>query len=184
MNQDLEEALVKNYPSIFKDIYGDPKETCMSFGIETGTGWYNLIESACFNIQETVDLVNHIHPNLNFRVVAAQIKQKWGTLRFYIEFHYNPDVVKSIEGVFFVEGASIEWAFDRIHETIRFAEKKSEYICDTCGDWMKYDKGEGWHYPKCEACCEERMRELEEKAHLRRLPLSDTSDTIDGGAKP
>jgi hypothetical protein len=172
MNQHLEQSLITNYPDIFKDMYGDEKQTCMAFGIETGNGWYNLIESACFNIQETVDLVNHIHPEIGFVVTAAQIKEKFGGLRFYIDYHGNKT------------DKELQWAYAQIESAIRFAEKKSYYICDNCGDYMKYEKSEGWHYPKCEACYEERMRELDEKAHLRRLPLSDTSDTIDGGAKP
>lgn len=170
MKEHLEQALVKNYPSIFKDIYGDPKETCMAFGIETGSGWYNLIEDACHSIKETVDLVNHIHPEIQFSVTAAQIKEKFGTLRFYIDYNGNETE------------KDIKWVYTQIDNAIRFAEIKSAYICDNCGGWMKYDRGEGWHWPRCESCSEERMRVLEEKAHLRRLPLSDTSDTIDGGA--
>jgi len=170
MEQHLEQTLVKNYPSIFKDIYGDPKETCMSFGIETGTGWYNLIEDSCHSIQETVDLVNHIHPEIGFAVTAAQINEKFGGLRFYIDYHCNKT------------DKELQWAYAKIESVIRFAEKKSYYICDNCGDYMKYEKSEGWHYPKCVPCQEERMRVLEEKAHLRRLPLCDTSDTIDGAA--
>ena len=44
MNKELELKLVEKYPKILKEYGGDPKQTCMAFGIETsGDGWYNFL---------------------------------------------------------------------------------------------------------------------------------------------
>lgn len=73
MNRELEAKLVKKYPEIFKNIYGDPKQTCMCFGIECGDGWYDLLDRTC-------EALSKIEPV----PVAEQIKEKYGGLRFYV----------------------------------------------------------------------------------------------------
>ena len=56
-------------------LWGDPRKTCMAFGIAVNDGWYNIIDSLCKNIMET-------DPPATFK--ALQVKEKWGGLRFYI----------------------------------------------------------------------------------------------------
>lgn len=41
MKKELDNALCKKYPEIFRDRNGDMKNTCMVWGFP-GDGWYNL----------------------------------------------------------------------------------------------------------------------------------------------
>lgn len=74
MNQELEAQLVKNYPTIFRDVGGCPSETCMAFGICCDDGWYTLLDRMCAAI-----VALPVHKNFK----AEQVKEKFGGLRFY-----------------------------------------------------------------------------------------------------
>lgn len=76
MTRELEKKLLKKYPDILKNMYGDMSQTCMAFGIETPDAWYNLLD----NLLE--DLTK-IQKQYDVEITAQQIKEKFGTLRFY-----------------------------------------------------------------------------------------------------
>lgn len=40
----FEERMTKEYPLLYSDMYGDPRETIMTFGFDIGPGWYPIIE--------------------------------------------------------------------------------------------------------------------------------------------
>ena len=60
------------YPQMFAGKYG---------GIECAAGWWPIITSLCANIQSHVDWKKDDCP----QVVVAQIKEKFGGLRFYYD---------------------------------------------------------------------------------------------------
>lgn len=74
MDKNLELKLKKDFPDFFIDLYGDPKVTCMAFGIQCGDGWYDLIRNCCLELKLN-------KANIRF----AQIKEKWGTLTIYVD---------------------------------------------------------------------------------------------------
>ena len=94
MKTELQNKLFDKYPKIFvqKDLE-----------IDTGDGWYNILDTLCGQIQ-----------NLNllkqFNVEATQVKEKFGGLRFY----YNG-------GDEFIEGLT------------SMAEAISNRTCEECG---------------------------------------------------
>jgi hypothetical protein len=55
MSPELDKKLVKKYPKIFADRYGDMCTTCMCWGFECGDGWYWLIDALCSNLQWNTD---------------------------------------------------------------------------------------------------------------------------------
>ena len=82
MRKELDEALCKKYPEIFRDRHGDMRTTAMCWGFECGDGWYNIIDAACAQIENRA--YNNRLNGVEFPpVVATQIKEKYGTLRFY-----------------------------------------------------------------------------------------------------
>lgn len=197
MREELDKQLCEKYPKIFKDRYGDMKETLMCWGFECGDGWYNIIDMLCGNIQHHIDwsvknnqwdqewnsMINkalagditeleerfkgYIDPEERMRetleqglrevrpvipqVVAVQVKEKFGTLRFY------------------VEGGD-----EYIRGLISMAESMSGVTCEKCGDsaqtnWPKGKNGGigGWVHTFCErheAEYQENMRSREMKA--------------------
>lgn len=76
----------------------------------------------------------YIESNRYPQVVASQVKEKFGGLRFY------------------VEGSSKEQ-----HAVISFAETLSYYVCETCGSTKNIGHTTGWITTLCEECGKENM---------------------------
>jgi len=121
MNKELEKKLQTKYPQIFQDLYCDEKYTAMAWGLECGDGWYRILERLCEDIMAE-------GPPDNFK--ATQVKEKFGTLRFYCY------------------GATKE-----IYEAIDRAEEASESTCENCGSTgaeLRTDRG--WLKTLCDGC--------------------------------
>ena len=123
MKVELQEILFQKYPAIFKQRNYSIMESCMPWGIDTGPGWYNLIDTLCKLIWHYV----HDHPDAS--VKAVQVKEKYGGLRFYIQ------------------GGD-----DYIYGLIGFAEEMSYRICERCGSTDGVTQTKGWVYTLCRQC--------------------------------
>ena len=144
MKLELEQQLVSNYPNLFKQYGGDPKDTCLAFGIECGDGWYHLIDTLCGTIQSEVDWINRLWPELDFSCSAVQVKEKLGELRFYYEFFYKTDLPDEKMKV-------LTGSMDRIAGMTFLAENMSETICERCGGKCEREDAP---FPRaeCDAC--------------------------------
>jgi hypothetical protein len=137
MSPEKDEKLCKDFPEIFKNRYASMQETCMCWGFECGDGWYDLIYTLCKDIQHHI---NNKLKNLskkeqeNIRVVADQVKEKYGGLRFYYS-----------GGDEYIGGM------------VDFAESMSYNICEDCGNKAK-NYNDGWVRTYCESCEEEWQR--------------------------
>jgi hypothetical protein len=120
MRKELDRALCAKYPEIFRDRYGDARHTSMCWGFDCGDGWYNIIDSACAVIQ------HHINSGNSTQVVATQVKEKYGTLRFYLD---RED--------------------EFISAVIAMAETMSGVTCETCGS-PGTTRGRGWVRVLCD----------------------------------
>lgn len=78
MKPELDKLLCDRYPEIFCNRDYAIRETCMRRGFECGDGWFSLIDTLCGAIQYYV-ATGECAP-----VIAVQVKEKFGTLRFYI----------------------------------------------------------------------------------------------------
>lgn len=125
MDKEKELELVEKYPNLFRQYGGNPKETCMAWGITCGNGWYKLIDELCEKLEP-------------FGIVAAQVKEKFGGLRFYL----NPVPPE-------------HW--DEIYKYIAEAEKKSLETCEECGKPGKR-RGKGWIRTLCDQCEESEVK--------------------------
>lgn len=125
MRKELDEALCAKYPEIFRDRNGDMRETAMCWGFECGDGWYNIIDTLCATIVNR-QYNKIIRKEELDQVVATQVKEKFGSLRFY----YNG-------GDDYVDGA------------VSLAESLSERTCEKCGAPGK-SRGQGWYYTACD----------------------------------
>ena len=139
MKQELQDKLVEKYPKIFVNIDKTIYQSCMAWGIECGDGWYKIIDNLCLIIQKTSDEEG------NEQVVAAQIKEKFGGLRFY------------------VDGANKEQ-----DENITFAENLSNSTCETCGSMENVFQTDGWIKTICKKC-DEKQQKRNEKIRYKSL---------------
>jgi hypothetical protein len=125
----MEEA----YPKMFANPYG---------GFAVGAGWYPILERLCANIQHHIDWKEK-QGNAIPQVVVAQIKEKFGGLRFYYD------------------GGD-----DEIRGMVRMAESWAGVACEECGGIGTRRDG-GWIRNLCdkhEAEHQERKRVEEMKA--------------------
>lgn len=138
MREELDKQLCEKYPKIFADRHKSMTETCMCWGFEHGDGWYNIIDRLCNNIQHHIDWVNgqrarllenNPHdvkiPEEVTQVVADQVKEKFGTLRFY--YHGGDEY---------------------IHGLVAMAESMSGVTCEVCGE-PGTTGGTGWIHTAC-----------------------------------
>lgn len=130
MKKELDEKLCTKYPKIFANRHGDMRTTCMCWGFECGDGWYWLIDSLCSNLQWNTDNNNSGSNEGRYpQVVASQVKEKFGGLRFY------------------VEGAT-----EAQYAVISFSEALSYHICEACGTTKNIGHTRGYIRTLCEDC--------------------------------
>jgi hypothetical protein len=118
MNDEHDKYLCETFPKLFLER-GTPRSP-MYWGFECGDGWFNLIKKLCEDIQKYVD--EQGIP----QVVVAQVKEKFGGLRFYVDF-----------------------ADDHIYTLIDNAEILSTHTCDVCGEPGERRSG-GWIRTLCD----------------------------------
>lgn len=115
MKQELETKLQEDFPTIFPQS----DQFCE---IECDDGWYDLIYNLCEDIMTYQDTENP--------VVATQIKEKFGGLRFYI---YGGN--------------------DAIDDLITIAGDASYNICERCGSTDDiHQTNTGWIKTICSEC--------------------------------
>ena len=126
MTPEKQEELVNRYPKIFSVVKH----------FECGDGWYDIVDRLCANIENVLKSKTYGMSEedcLNHQVVAVQVKEKFGGLRFYID------------GV----------SFDEIQGMISMAESMSFKVCEDCGNRGHKQPG-AWIRTLCDPCQEGR----------------------------
>jgi len=135
MNPELDTSLCQRYPKIFKNRDGSVIDTCMAWGFECDSGWFDIIDILCHEIQHYLDWKCKDLPEDErdvMQVVADQVKEKFGTLRFY--YHGGDEVVEGM---------------------VMMAESLTYRTCESCG-CPGEKRGEAWIKTLCDKCHEER----------------------------
>lgn len=129
MRQELDEALVRDFPNLYADRHNKKEPFC--WGFECGDGWEPLIRKLSQEV-EAIIVAMPEKERKKFRV--KQVKEKFGTLRFYM-------------GV----------AHDAIHAAIDRAEQESAVTCEACGAPGK-SRNNGWISVLCDEHQAERQK--------------------------
>ena len=95
------------------------------FDIECGKGWEHLYQP----VIDAVNKWNEEHKDVELPMEIIQIKEKYGTLRIYLNFYT-----------------------DEIKDMIRKAEDESYYTCEICGKHIGGPITTSWIYSMCEDC--------------------------------
>ncbi len=145
MRDELDKQLCEKYPKIFRDRNAPMNETCMCWGFSHGDGWYKILDSLCAQIQNYIDW-NNRSAEAGYKdfepieqVVATQVKEKFGGLRFYYE---GGD--KCISGM------------------VRMAESWAAQTCEECGEPGTLRHG-GWIRTLCDTHEEQHQARLKER---------------------
>lgn len=212
MKQELDSLLCEKYPKIFKHRHADMTTTAMCWGFEHGSGWFNIIDLLCGQIQGHIDwrrqerahalrfnralkqalagdktsLIKYFSPQgepteyrmqlvddsitkAKYRdvpekirqVVASQVKEKFGTLRFYYD------------------GGN-----EYIHGLASMAEAMSARTCESCGAPAR-SSNNGWITTMCQPCLdsieERRKQELDEYNKQHESAYKKLKENTDAG---
>ena len=125
-----DQLLCEVAPHLFADRHAPMQTTCMCWGFEIGPGWMGIIYEAALKLEPLIVAAIVKNPEGweygYYR--ASQIKEKYGTLRFYLS------------------GGT-----DEMYAITDEAEKKSTKTCENCGKPGKL-RGKGWYYTRCMPC--------------------------------
>lgn len=159
MKKELDEALCRDFPSLYRDRKKSMTETCMCWGFP-GDGWEQVIRVLSAYIEAVVegeredsvradrkakqdfpaDVYSKVTPEeLEEKskvtyAVADQVKEKFGTLRFY-----------------WTGNGLSDRASYKIYGAVSLAEWMSSVTCEECGRPGTLRRG-GWLVTMCEEC--------------------------------
>lgn len=156
MNPELQMKLAEEFPFMrrnqslqeqkanggISDLYG-------AFGCETGDGWYELLRDMCREISEAYQKAGE-----PINLVVDQVKEKFGTLRFYYHFDGHPQMFHAFD---FLGGPSMRFQQQEndlqkeIAVAVRKAENRSGTVCEKCGKPGSLRKGP-WILTLCDSC--------------------------------
>jgi hypothetical protein len=125
----FEKRMKQRFPKMFSQPYG---------GFAVGPGWWPIIESLCGQIQHYLDWKNK-QSEVVPQVTVAQIKEKFGGLRFY--YDGGDDVVDGM---------------------VRMAESWANTACEECGAPGQGRNG-SWIKTLCDEHDAERQAQFKER---------------------
>ncbi len=121
MREDLDLKLCADFPLLYGDRNANMQSTCMCWGFP-GDGWEPLIRRLSEKIEGAILAMSEKRREF-YR--ASQVKEKYGTLRFYMSASTN-----------------------EMEAWISEAEDESARTCEECGAPGEL-RGKHWHYTAC-----------------------------------
>ena len=133
MDTEKEQQLFRICPKLFSSVAIEQEAFntrsrpfhAIAFGLECGNGWFDILKDLCVKIEAEINKLPEVEQQ---HYVVHQIKEKYGTLRFYM--------------------ASSN---DAMEDLISVAESRTEITCENCGAPGTL-KTQGWWKVRCEAC--------------------------------
>jgi len=129
MNTELTQKIFDDFPRLFKGKDYGMQVNLMCFGFEVDDGWFNIIYELCAGIEAEFKKLSEAQQAEALKedhYIAAQVKEKFGGLRFYME------------------GETKEMS-----DLISKAEEASFKTCEVCGEPGEPKRG-GWIKTLCD----------------------------------
>ena len=79
MKEELDKALVRDFPNLYVDRNASMTKTCMCWGFCCDDGWEPIIRKLSEKLEKII-----VDMPKNNRPKAIQVKEKFGGLRFYM----------------------------------------------------------------------------------------------------
>jgi hypothetical protein len=143
MTPEHDKYLCEKYPKLYAQRNGDPMSTLMCFGFEVGDGWFSLIDKLSAKLEKLND-------TKDAKIEAMQVKEKYGSLRFYIN--------------------GVPIALDKeVYAAINEAEDESYKTCESCGKPGE-PNDRGWISTLCPEC--RKPIEAEREKNLQQMKVN------------
>lgn len=130
MNPDLDAKLCADFPLLYSVRHEDTRCSLSHFGFETGDGWFRITYELSAELEE---IIRRLPADERNDYYAVQVKEKFGTLRFYMNMET-----------------------EEMSRAIREAEGRSASACEVCGRPGTL-RGGGWLKTLCDAHAAERL---------------------------
>ncbi len=162
MRDELEMKLAEEFPFMQKGLTlaqqranGPINDLYSAFGCDCADGWYDLLRSLCTEIRDA-----YAEAGLPVDIGIDQIKEKFGTLRFYCHTWEHVDRTPENE-------AAYREVHLKIDEIVSRYEDKSEEVCEECGKSGVLRNDLSWIQTLCDEC----VTLVEERRKNRRLEI-------------
>lgn len=165
MNNELEKKLVEKYPDLLQNYGGDPRVTCLAFGLECSDSWYKILDDLFGYLTKQMNQKIYVRYSKEYReknekvydyafmppkIILDQVKSKFASLRCY----YHTDFDELPEEIYQNLDISdfnkvMERYDDRIDSVISYAEYLSRKTCEITGKEGKIYT-QGWWTVMCD----------------------------------
>lgn len=178
MRDELDMQLQNDFPFMWQK-HEEGQNLYRRWGCECSGGWYGIIHDACQAIADA-----YAEAGISVDFVPAQIKEKFGTLRFYYGYEDAPCGIAAFDNM--ADGTSIRFSPEgenedeeikelraKVREIIRAAEQRSKYTCEICGSEDGKIRNDGEHgiyriQTLCDECHKKRIEHVQEQRERRR----------------
>lgn len=175
MDRRIEKLFKTKFPKIFRDLYGDERETCMAWGFECGNGWARLIYELCHHIQWHQDqqYKSFVEYVKNRRMILKYMREgiitEYADAKFRHEFQSGSKerfladplaYYKRPEKPYQVVALQVKEKFgsmsfyysggdDFIRGLVDMTCSMTYRVCEVCGKPGKVNHGRGWRSVRC-----------------------------------
>ena len=196
MNQNWKIMLQSDFPFMRQNHGEEEKNIYRRYGFQCSGGWYQLLRDCCEAITARY-AQDGIGPE-DIDLVPAQIKEKFGTLRFYYGYEDAPCGIAAFDSL----NGGVSMRFEPgndgdddatkkrrrdIAEIIRAAEERSRTTCEFCGapGVLRDDREAGIFRVQtlCDACREKRIEYTKAARRKRAEPVEEIRRKLAGKAK-
>jgi hypothetical protein len=131
MSPEKSDRLTQSFPLLYQDKDKPLTESLMAFGFECGDGWFDIIWNLSQKLELLIEDFIKNNPSEEWVPRASQVKEKYGTLRFYMSSETQ-----------------------EMSDAISLAESESAKTCEECGKAGSF-RGTSWVTVRCdEHACE------------------------------
>jgi len=122
-----------------------------AFGLDVSDGWYEVIRGLCRDITTAYEKAG-----LPVDIVIDEVKEKFGTLRFYYHLGEHNPVINAVDSI--DDGSSIgampgvSDLQKEIEEIVDKWEEESGNVCEKCGSAGELRDDLSWVLTLCDSC--------------------------------
>lgn len=131
MKQELDEALVRDFPLLYASRNAPMTQTCMCWGFSTPDSWEPVIRKLSEKLEK---MILELPKDQREYCMASQVKEKFGELRFYMTS-----------------------STEEMDMAIQEAETECWEICAGCGSRASITT-KGWITRLCRECFKKKVR--------------------------
>lgn len=160
--EEFDEYMCKTYPKMFNQRRLPMTQTCMCWGFCISKGWYYHLDELC----KKLEIIRRL---TDVRVSFVQIKEKYGSGRFYHDIRYGfstwysvPSKYKIVNFIkkvgcniinklfYRMSKENLDIIADIIEELVANCEENVGYVCKETGKHIDKPIEWGWIYPLSE----------------------------------